>query len=51
MSVHYGLAMGWCLAHPVTTTALDTGPAMSLIADEGLTPALGFSASNRAYPK
>lgn len=26
------------------------GSAMSLIADEAMTPALGFSAPNRAYP-
>jgi uncharacterized membrane protein YagU involved in acid resistance len=56
---HYGLGMSW---GPVYTllrrfTALDpvtagllTGAAMSLIVDEGLTPALGFSAPNKDYP-
>ncbi|MFN2490144.1 MAG: hypothetical protein ABR529_10475 [Actinomycetota bacterium] len=29
---------------------LFTGGAMSLIADEGITPLFGFSAPNRAYP-
>lgn len=29
---------------------LGTGVIMSLIVDEGLTPLLGFSAPNRAYP-
>ena len=29
---------------------LATGAAMSLIADEAMTPLLGFSAPNRAYP-
>jgi len=29
---------------------LGTGAAMSAIADEWMTPALGFSAPNRAYP-
>lgn len=30
---------------------LAMGAAMSLIADEGMTPLLGFSAPNRAYPR
>jgi hypothetical protein len=34
----------------VPGAALATGIAMSVIADEGLTPLLGFSAPNRAYP-
>ncbi len=29
---------------------LTTGAAMSLIADEGMTPLFGFSAPNKAYP-
>ncbi len=56
---HYGLGMSW---GPVYTllrrqtnlnpilAGLLTGAAMSLIVDEGLTPALGFSAPNSAYP-
>ncbi len=56
---HYGLGMSW---GPVYTrlrrrtglnpvaAGLGTGAAMSLIVDEGLTPVLGFSAPNRAYP-
>ncbi len=56
---HYGLGMSWGAVytllrrwggwHPLAT-GLGTGAAMSLIVDEGLTPALGFSAPNRAYP-
>lgn len=59
MLFHYGLAVGWA---PVYTylrrrrglgpvpSGLAMGSAMSLIADEGMTPAFGFSAPNRAYP-
>ena len=56
---HYGLGMSWGPVytwlrrrtglHPVAV-GLGTGAAMSLIVDEGLTPVLGFSAPNRAYP-
>lgn len=56
---HYGLGMSWgpvytllrrfTRLHPVAAGLL-TGAAMSLIMDEGLTPALGFSAPNSAYP-
>ncbi len=56
---HYGLGMSWGVVytllrrrggwHPLAT-GLGTGAAMSLIVDEGLTPLLGFSAPNRAYP-
>jgi uncharacterized membrane protein YagU involved in acid resistance len=56
---HYGLGMSWGVVytllrrltgiHPVAGGLL-TGAAMSLLIDEGLTPALGFSAPNRAYP-
>ncbi len=56
---HYGLGMSWGPVytrlrrrtglHPVVA-GLSTGAAMSLIVDEGLTPVLGFSAPNRAYP-
>lgn len=56
---HYGLATSWAPLYalvrrrwrtPVLPTALGTGAAMSAIVDEGLTPLLGFSAPNRAYP-
>jgi uncharacterized membrane protein YagU involved in acid resistance len=59
MVFHYGLGMSWgtvymfvrrfTVLHPIPAGLL-TGAAMSLIVDEGLTPALGFSAPNRAYP-
>jgi len=57
--VHYGLGIGWAPLYALLrrTTGLNpmaagltAGAAMSLIVDEGLTPALGFSAPNRAYP-
>ena len=51
MLFHYGLAVSWAplyavlrrrgRLHPITA-GLATGSAMSLIADEGMTPALGF---------
>jgi hypothetical protein len=56
---HYGLAIQWAPVYAVlrrrtwlgpTSAGLATGAAMSLIADEMMTPALGFSAPNRAYP-
>jgi hypothetical protein len=56
---HYGLAIQWALIYPLlrrrtslspASVGLATGAAMSLIADELMTPALGFSAPNRAYP-
>lgn len=56
---HYGLALSWSPLYlllrrrtrlgPVPV-GLATGAAMSAIADEWMTPALGFSAPNRAYP-
>jgi hypothetical protein len=59
MAMHYALGPSWLPVyillrrrtslHPLTA-ALATGASMSLIVDEGLTPALGFSAPNRAYP-
>lgn len=57
--VHYGLAMSWAPLYavirrrwhtPIPVTALAVGAAMSAIVDETLTPLLGFSAPNRAYP-
>ncbi len=59
LGFHYGLAIGWAPVYQLLrrttclgpiSAGLATGAAMSLIADEGLTPALGFSAPNRAYP-
>ncbi len=56
---HYGLAAQWALLYPVlrrrtrwspTTAGLLTGAAMSLVADELVTPAFGFSAPNLEYP-
>jgi hypothetical protein len=59
MGFHYGLGMSWGVVYeglraatgmnPVAAGLL-TGAAMSLIVDEGMTPLLGFSAPNRAYP-
>lgn len=56
---HYGAGMSWGPVYnflrqrtslsPLRAGLL-TGASMSLILDEGLTPALGFSAPNRAYP-
>lgn len=58
MGFHYGLAISWAplyallrrwRLHPIPA-GLTMGTAMSLIADETMTPALGSSAPNRAYP-
>jgi hypothetical protein len=56
---HYGLGIGWGPTYtflrrwtdlnPVSAGLL-SGAAMSLLVDEGMTPLLGFSAPNRAYP-
>ena len=57
-AVHYALGAGWGAvytllrrrgADPVAASLL-TGASLALIVDEGLAPALGFSAPNRAYP-
>ncbi len=58
-AAHYGLGMAWgpvyCLLRrrggmrPLGA-GLAAGAALSLVVDEGLTPALGLSAPNRAYP-
>jgi uncharacterized membrane protein YagU involved in acid resistance len=59
MVVHYGLGMSWGPVYTLVRTFADlnpvaagllTGAAMSLVVDEGLTPTLGFSAPNSAYP-
>ena len=56
---HYGLAASWAPVYVVLrrTTSLQplgagllTGASLSLVVDEGLTPMMGFSAPNRAYP-
>lgn len=56
---HYGLAVSWAPTYALLrrgthlgliAAGLGSGAAMSAIVDEGLTPALGFSAPNRAYP-
>jgi hypothetical protein len=59
LAMHYGLAIGWAPVYallrrrggiPPLGAALIGGASMSLLVDEGLTPALGFSAPNKAYP-
>jgi uncharacterized membrane protein YagU involved in acid resistance len=59
MAMHYGLALSWSplyvlLRRKTAMTSvgagLTTGAAMSLIADEAMTPMFGFSAPNKAYP-
>lgn len=59
MGLHYGLAMRWAPLYPVLRrgahwqpliAGLATGAAMSVIADELMTPAFGFSTPNLEYP-
>ncbi len=59
VAFHYGLGMSWGPVYLLVRRAMNlhplwagllTGGAMSLLVDEGLTPALGLSAPNRAYP-
>lgn len=59
MTFHYGLAISWAPFYQLlrrktqlgpVTAGLATGAAMSLVADELMAPALGFTAPNRAYP-
>lgn len=59
LAAHYGLALSWSPLYVLlrrrtklspAAAGLATGAAMSAIADEWMTPALGFSAPNRAYP-
>jgi hypothetical protein len=56
---HYGLAVQWSPLYPLLrrstplgpiTAGLATGAAMSIVADELMTPAFGFSAPNLDYP-
>jgi hypothetical protein len=57
---HYGLGISWVPVHAVLRRALRISPilaglisgaTMSLLIDEGMTPMLGFSAPNNAYPR
>ncbi len=59
LALHYGLAAQWAPLYPLlrrraglgrVTAGLVTGAAMSVVADELMTPAFGFSAPNRDYP-
>jgi uncharacterized membrane protein YagU involved in acid resistance len=59
MTVHYGLGLAWGPAYGFLRhfsgmqplgAGLATGATMSLIIDEALTPALGYSAPSRDYP-
>lgn len=59
LAVHYGLGAAWGPIYGLLRryskmqplgAGFVTGAAMSLIVDEALTPALGFSAPSRAYP-
>ena len=59
LAVHYGLGAAWGPVYGLLRrhskmqplgAGFVTGAAMSLIVDEALTPALGFSAPSRAYP-
>ena len=56
---HYGLALQWAPLYPLLRrrtqlapfpAGLLTGAAMSVVADELMTPAFGFSAPNLDYP-
>lgn len=57
--LHYGLAVQWAPLYPLlrrrtsigpVAAGLVTGAAMSVVADELMTPAFGFSAPNLDYP-
>lgn len=57
--VHYGLGAAWGPMYSLLrrhgglrplSAGIVTGAGLALIVDEGLAPALGFSAPNRAYP-
>jgi hypothetical protein len=59
MALHYGLAIQWATLYsplrrrtqwPAAVAGLATGAAMSIVADELMTPAFGFSAPNLDYP-
>jgi hypothetical protein len=59
LGLHFGLALSWAPLYPLlrrrtrwspALAGLATGAAMSVIADELITPAFGFSAPNLDYP-
>ncbi len=59
LAFHYGLAIQWAPLYPLlrrrttlnpAAAGLATGAAMSIVADELMTPAFGFSAPNLDYP-
>lgn len=59
LAFHYALGLSWGLVYVLLrrvmrlnplAAGLLTGASLSLLVDEGLTPLLGFSAPNRAYP-
>jgi hypothetical protein len=59
LAFHYGLAIQWAPLYPLLrrrtrlnplAAGLVTGAAMSVVADELITPAFGFSAPNLEYP-
>jgi hypothetical protein len=59
LAFHYGLAIQWAPLYPLLRRStgwsppiagLATGAAMSIVADELITPAFGFSAANLDYP-
>lgn len=59
LAFHYGLAAQWAPLYPLlrrragldpVAAGLVTGAAMSVVADELMTPAFGFSAPNLDYP-
>ncbi|MDT0278235.1 DUF1440 domain-containing protein [Blastococcus goldschmidtiae] len=59
LAFHYSLAIQWAPLYPLlrrrtglgpAAAALATGAAMSVVADELMTPAFGFSAANLDYP-
>jgi hypothetical protein len=59
LGFHYGVAVSWAPLYALlrrstklgpVTAGVVTGASMALVVDEGLTPALGLSAPDRAYP-
>lgn len=59
LAFHYGLAVQWAPLYPLlrrrtglgpVAAGLATGAAMSVVADELMTPAFGFSAPHLDYP-
>lgn len=59
LALHYGLALSWAPLYPLLrrrtgwsppVAGLVTGAAMSVVADELMTPAFGFSAPSLDYP-